>query len=211
MADRPASRIRGTRRHERSRVGRLLVMRDNPKGTWSERWVHAAGCRRWFVVAAQHADERDPADLPMPVPTLSRRRPDRPRAAAAFAFEGAVYSAYKGDTLASALLANGIDCVSVSPVRGRAGIMTAGVEEPNALVEFERGGGSRWSGRPWWRSKDVEAWSVTGKGRLVAEPIRARYDKRYAHCDVLVIGGGASGLAARRTPFAGPGCRRVRA
>ena len=25
-------------------------MRDNPKGPWSERWVHAAGCRRWFIV-----------------------------------------------------------------------------------------------------------------------------------------------------------------
>jgi heterotetrameric sarcosine oxidase delta subunit len=28
----------------------LLLMRDNPKGPWSERWVHAAGCRRWFVL-----------------------------------------------------------------------------------------------------------------------------------------------------------------
>jgi heterotetrameric sarcosine oxidase delta subunit len=25
-----------------------LFMRDNPRGRWSERWVHAAGCRRWF-------------------------------------------------------------------------------------------------------------------------------------------------------------------
>jgi heterotetrameric sarcosine oxidase delta subunit len=25
-----------------------LFMRDNPKGPWSERWFHAAGCRRWF-------------------------------------------------------------------------------------------------------------------------------------------------------------------
>jgi heterotetrameric sarcosine oxidase delta subunit len=25
-----------------------LFMRDNPKGEWSERWMHAAGCRRWF-------------------------------------------------------------------------------------------------------------------------------------------------------------------
>ncbi len=22
--------------------------RDNPKGAFKERWVHAAGCRRWF-------------------------------------------------------------------------------------------------------------------------------------------------------------------
>lgn len=25
-----------------------LFLRDNPKGRWRERWVHAAGCRRWF-------------------------------------------------------------------------------------------------------------------------------------------------------------------
>jgi heterotetrameric sarcosine oxidase delta subunit len=26
----------------------FLFMRDNPRGAWSERWVHTAGCRRWF-------------------------------------------------------------------------------------------------------------------------------------------------------------------
>lgn len=25
-----------------------LFLRGNPKGRWRERWVHAAGCRRWF-------------------------------------------------------------------------------------------------------------------------------------------------------------------
>jgi len=25
-----------------------LFLRDNPKGSWAERWVHTAGCRRWF-------------------------------------------------------------------------------------------------------------------------------------------------------------------
>jgi heterotetrameric sarcosine oxidase delta subunit len=25
-----------------------LFMRDNPKGSFRERWMHAAGCRRWF-------------------------------------------------------------------------------------------------------------------------------------------------------------------
>lgn len=25
-----------------------LFMRDNPKGAFAERWVHVAGCRRWF-------------------------------------------------------------------------------------------------------------------------------------------------------------------
>jgi len=25
-----------------------LFLRDNPRGPWRERWVHASGCRRWF-------------------------------------------------------------------------------------------------------------------------------------------------------------------
>ncbi len=25
-----------------------LFFRDNPKGPFAERWVHSAGCRRWF-------------------------------------------------------------------------------------------------------------------------------------------------------------------
>ncbi len=25
-----------------------LYMRDNPKGPFTERWCHSAGCRRWF-------------------------------------------------------------------------------------------------------------------------------------------------------------------
>jgi heterotetrameric sarcosine oxidase delta subunit len=27
-----------------------LFYRDNPKGSYAERWVHAAGCRKWFNV-----------------------------------------------------------------------------------------------------------------------------------------------------------------
>jgi len=27
-----------------------LFFRDNPKGPFAERWVHSAGCRRWFDV-----------------------------------------------------------------------------------------------------------------------------------------------------------------
>ncbi len=29
----------------------FLFMRDNPKGTFLERWVHTHGCRRWFNMA----------------------------------------------------------------------------------------------------------------------------------------------------------------
>jgi sarcosine oxidase subunit delta len=27
---------------------RYVFFRPNPKGTMTERWVHSAGCRRWF-------------------------------------------------------------------------------------------------------------------------------------------------------------------
>jgi heterotetrameric sarcosine oxidase delta subunit len=32
-----------------------LFMRDNPRGVWSERWMHRAGCRRWFNLARSTA------------------------------------------------------------------------------------------------------------------------------------------------------------
>jgi heterotetrameric sarcosine oxidase delta subunit len=28
----------------------FVFFRDNPKGPFAERWVHSAGCRRWFNV-----------------------------------------------------------------------------------------------------------------------------------------------------------------
>ena len=28
-----------------------LLLRDNPKGVFLERWIHTDGCRRWFNVA----------------------------------------------------------------------------------------------------------------------------------------------------------------
>lgn len=52
-----------------------------------------------------------------------------------FSFDGRQLSAQQGDTLASALLANGIRLVGRSfKYRRRRGLLTAGVEEPNALV-----------------------------------------------------------------------------
>jgi heterotetrameric sarcosine oxidase delta subunit len=35
-----------------------LFMRDNPKGRFRERWVHAAGCRRWFNMVRDTATHR---------------------------------------------------------------------------------------------------------------------------------------------------------
>ena len=53
-----------------------------------------------------------------------------------FTFDGRRYQGYKGDTLASALLASGVRVVGRSFKYHRPrGVLTAGFEEPNALVE----------------------------------------------------------------------------
>jgi glycine cleavage system aminomethyltransferase T/NADPH-dependent 2,4-dienoyl-CoA reductase/sulfur reductase-like enzyme len=58
-----------------------------------------------------------------------------------FTFDGVEYRARPGDTLAAALLANGIGRVARSFKYHRPrGIMAAGVEEPNALVTVGEGG-----------------------------------------------------------------------
>ncbi len=57
-----------------------------------------------------------------------------------FAFNGKRYEGFEGDTLASALLANGVSLVGRSFKYHRPrGIMTAGSEEPNALVQLGTG------------------------------------------------------------------------
>lgn len=54
-----------------------------------------------------------------------------------FTFAERILMGYEGDTLASALLANGVDIVGRSFKYGRPrGIMTAGVEEPNAIMQI---------------------------------------------------------------------------
>ena len=67
---------------------------------------------------------------------LDRSRP------ISFTFDGVAYGGYEGDTLASALLANGVRLVGRSFKYHRPrGILTAGAEEPNALVGVSRGPG----------------------------------------------------------------------
>jgi sarcosine oxidase subunit alpha len=57
-----------------------------------------------------------------------------------FTFDGVRYTGYRGDTLASALLANGVNLVGRSFKYHRPrGILSAGAEEPNALVELRSG------------------------------------------------------------------------
>ena len=68
---------------------------------------------------------------------IDRSRPLR------FTWNGNSLAGYAGDTLASALLANGIHLVARSFKYHRPrGIMTAGAEEPNAMVQVGEGGRS---------------------------------------------------------------------
>ena len=57
-----------------------------------------------------------------------------------FTFDGKAYTGHQGDTLASALLANGVRLMGRSFKYHRPrGVLTAGSEEPNALVELRAG------------------------------------------------------------------------
>src|SRR5688572_12285563 len=65
---------------------------------------------------------------------IDRRRP------LSFQFDGRSFNGFAGDTLASALLASGVKLVGRSFKYHRPrGILTAGSEEPNALVELRTG------------------------------------------------------------------------
>ncbi len=67
---------------------------------------------------------------------IDRNKPIR------FTFDGRQMHGHAGDTLASALLANGVHLVGRSFKYHRPrGILSAGAEEPNALVTVDRGGG----------------------------------------------------------------------
>ncbi|MFD1328102.1 sarcosine oxidase subunit alpha [Mycoplana ramosa] len=62
-----------------------------------------------------------------------------PARTARFTFDGKSYEALEGDTVASALLANGVHLVGRSFKYHRPrGILSAGAEEPNALIDVER-------------------------------------------------------------------------
>ncbi|NEA61389.1 sarcosine oxidase subunit delta family protein [Streptomyces sp. SID12488] len=115
-----------------------------------------------------------------------------------FTFDGTEHQGYEGDTLASALLANGIIQTGTSIKLGRPrGIFSAGVEEPNAVIQIEAP-----FPEPMLPATTVElydglaATSLPGQGRLATTPDPARYDAVHAHCDLLIVGAGPAGLAA---------------
>lgn len=73
--------------------------------------------------------------------TAPRRIADGATDSLRFTFDGRAMTARPGDTLAAALLANGVSLVARSFKYHRPrGIMAAGVEEPNALVTVGEGG-----------------------------------------------------------------------
>ncbi|MFF5955270.1 sarcosine oxidase subunit alpha family protein [Streptomyces luteogriseus] len=128
-------------------------------------------------------------------PTRGRIHRDTP---VTFTFDGTEYQGYQGDTLASALLANGVIQTGTSIKLGRPrGIFSAGVEEPNAVVQIEAP-----FPEPMLPATTVElydglvATSLPGQGRLATDPDPARYDAVHTHCDLLVVGAGPAGLAA---------------
>ena len=164
-----------------------------------------------------------------------------------FVFDGQAYAGCAGDTLASALMANGVKLVGRSFKYHRPrGILTAGSDEPNALVELRTGprrepntrvttvelydglvaaSQNRWPSLAFdigavndWLSRFLVAgfyyktfmwpakfWEMlyeplirraAGLGRAAGAGDPDHYEKAFAHCDVLVIGGGPAGLMA---------------
>ena len=167
-----------------------------------------------------------------------------------FKFDGKTYYGFKGDTLASALIANGIHLVARSFKYHRPrGIMTAGSEEPNAIVQingntaytepnvrateieiydgleassqncwpnvnFDIGGinnilspllpaGFYYKTFMWpasfWEKYEYFIRKSAGLGKSPTKSDPDLYEHKYIHCDVLVIGGGISGIMAAKT------------
>lgn len=166
-----------------------------------------------------------------------------------FTFDGRSYEGFAGDTLASALLAAGVKLFGRSFKYHRPrGVLTAGSEEPNALVTVGRGGaqdpnvratvqevyeGLEARSQNRWPSLELDALAVNdlaapflgagfyyktfmwpkafwerlyepmirraaGLGALSGEACTDRYERAYAHCDLLIIGAGPAGLMAAK-------------
>lgn len=117
---------------------------------------------------------------------------------AQFIFDNKTYHGNKGEPLSAALLRNNIKVVTESSYLFRPrGVFGLGYEEPHALVQVDSG-----SGEPMVPATKIElvdgleVRSLAGVGDLPERKDEARYDKKYKHVDVLIIGAGLSGLKA---------------
>ena len=115
-----------------------------------------------------------------------------------FIFDNKSYHGNKGEPLSAALLRNNIKVVTESSYLFRPrGVFGLGYEEPHALVQVDSG-----SGEPMVPATKIElvdgleVRSLAGVGDLPERKDEARYDKKYKHVDVLIIGAGLSGLKA---------------
>lgn len=117
-----------------------------------------------------------------------------------FTFDGKQYSGEKGESLASALLRNGVVYFTDSSYKDRPrGVMGLWVEETNALVNVDSGAGEPL--KPATTIELVEGLvvrSAQGVGDLPDTRDNSRYDKANRHVDVLVVGAGTSGLEAAK-------------
>ncbi len=165
-----------------------------------------------------------------------------------FTFNGESYQGFSGDTLAAALLANGVDVIGRSFKYSRPrGIVAAGAEEPNAVLQIgateatqipnvratqqalysglvsksvngwpsvnndlmgilgKVGGGMMAPGfyyktfmypQNLWMTYEKYIRKAAGLGCAPKENDPDSYDFVNQHCDVLVVGSGAAGLAA---------------
>ena len=106
---------------------------------------HAAGCHAWAGGHTAFAKSRDHGGRAGAGRGVTARRLasggliDRTRPVR-FSFDGKSYGGFTGDTLASALLASGVRLFGRSFKYHRPrGVLSAGSEEPNALVEIGTG------------------------------------------------------------------------
>ena len=93
------------------------------------------------------------------IPGYGRIDPDKP---IVFTFDGKSYRGRAGDSVASALLANGVHLMARSFKYHRPrGVVTAGSEEPNALMSSSRGPGRT---EPNSRATMLEIWDGLAVG-----------------------------------------------
>ncbi|MDA9431810.1 sarcosine oxidase subunit alpha family protein [Bradyrhizobium sp. CCBAU 51627] len=167
-----------------------------------------------------------------------------------FTFDGKGMIGVEGDSLASALLANGQMLLGRSFKYHRPrGVISAGASEPNALMTVAQGGRTEpntratmqelyeglvaqsqnrwpslnidisslnsllspflsagfyyktfmWPAGLWERLYEPLIRRAAGLGKATYEADPDRYEKCWAHCDLLIVGGGATGLAAALT------------